>query len=83
MIFFEDMTWWFPTPCGAMIDWKDSQGQEVCCILECKQKYQHIVSVDDFSSAFLSVKGGEGRLLGEVAEWVGLCPKKEPFYTGH
>ena len=43
------------------------QGQEVCCILECKQKYWHIVSPDDFKSTFLSVWGWEGGAVrGEV-----------------
>lgn len=41
------------------------QGQEVCCILECKQKYWHIVSPDDFKSTFLSVQGREGVLCVE------------------
>jgi hypothetical protein len=26
-----DMTWWFPTPSGAMIDWEASLGQVGCC----------------------------------------------------
>lgn len=56
------------------------QGQEVCCILECKQKYWHIVSPADSKSTFLSLQGWEGSLYVErFVVWVGLCPKKEPF----
>lgn len=56
------------------------QGQEVCCILECKQKYWHIVSPDDFKSTFLSVWGwAGGPCMERFAMWVGLCWKKEPF----
>lgn len=59
------------------------QGQEVCYILECKQKYQHIVSADDFTSTLLSVKDGGGGLCGgRLLSGLACVRRRGPFIPG-